>query len=61
VVEPLSLSILTELSRQDGLDVLGLPRHQEADCPEEGDLNTVGAFGSSPVENVLVEVLELVP
>ena len=59
-MEPLTFAILAELGRQNRLDVLWFPRHQEADSAQESNLDTVGAFGSGPVEDVVVEVVKLV-
>lgn len=60
LVEALALAVLAELGRQDRLDVLRLPRHQEAHPAQEGDLDAVGAFRRGPVEYRVVKVVELV-
>jgi hypothetical protein len=40
--------------------MFGFPRHQEADPAQESNLDTVGAFWGGPIEDVVVEVVELV-
>jgi hypothetical protein len=59
-VEALPFAVLAELGRQYRLDVLGLPRHQEAQLAEKGDLDAVGAFRSGPVKEAVEEVVEFV-
>lgn len=56
----LAFAIVGKLGGQYRLDMLRLPRHQEPDLAKEGNLDAVGAFWRCPIEDGVVEVVELV-